>query len=57
MPTPIPDVGLIRHNVKAAVTMMFDVIRENTLVINKKAGNLREIQTMKRRKYKSWQID
>lgn len=50
MPTPIPDVGIIRHNVKAAVTTMFDDIKENTLVINEKVRNLREIETVKRTK-------
>ena len=53
MPTLILDVGIIRHDVKATVTAIFDDIRENILVIKEKVGNLREIETMKRTKYKN----
>lgn len=56
MPTLILDVGIIRHDVKATVTAIFDDIRENILVIKEKVGNLREIETMKRTKYKNQKI-
>lgn len=50
MPTPIPEVASIRHRVKAAVTMVFDEVREKALVINEKVGDLKEIATVKRMK-------